>query len=222
MKKISKKQMEQMDNMIKNIWTPPTNNKKESRKLTKYKNKKYETQTVLIRLTNSNKIPSSVMDYAVNDKDIIIDTEQNLALVEVRLTHQQYPAIPKHVKKYMVEQVELKDKEAIKKEFKGINYLDDKLDKPFKYSSDIDIKPEEPIMEELTIEKVAEELIEETIEELVVPNHVKDYIHTVKTTAPYVEPRPVEPLAKSDKIIIPIISFSVWRLAIKFTIEFKR
>ena len=210
MKKISKKQMEQMDNMIKNIWSP-TNNKKESRKLTKYKNKKYETQTVLIRLTNSNKIPSSVMDYAVNDKDIIIDKEQNLALVEVRLTHQHYPAIPKHVKKYMVEQVELKDKEAIKKEFKGINYLDDKLE-----------KPEEPIMEELTIEKVAEELIEETIEEPIVPNHVKDYIHTVKTTAPYVEPRLVEPLAKSDKIIIPIISFSVWRLAIKFTIEFKR
>ena len=126
MKKISKKQMEQMDNMIKNIWTPPTNNKKESRKLTKYKNKKYETQTVLIRLTNSNKIPSSVMDYAVNDKDIIIDKEQNLALVEVRLTHQQYPAIPKHVKKYMVEQVELKDKEAIKKLKKKADELDKK------------------------------------------------------------------------------------------------
>jgi len=195
--------------MIKDIWTQPTN--KKPPKTTKYKNKKYETKTVLIRLTNSNKIPSSVMDYAVNDKDIIIDKEQNLALVEVRLTHQQHPAIPKHVKKYMVEQVELKDKELIDREFKGIKYLDDKLE-----------KPEEPIMEEITIQEVAEELIEETIEEPIVPNHVKEYIHTVKTTAPYAESRPIEPLAKSDKIIIPIISFSVWRLAIKFTIEFKK
>ncbi len=48
-----------MDNMIKNIWTPPTNNKKESRKLTKYKNKKYEP------LAKSDKIIIPIISFSV-------------------------------------------------------------------------------------------------------------------------------------------------------------
>tara|TARA_A100001515_G_C4533782_1_gene197801 strand:- start:269 stop:907 length:639 start_codon:yes stop_codon:yes gene_type:complete len=212
MKKLSKKQMEQMDNMIKNIWTQPTNNK-QPRKTTKYKGKKYETQTVLIRLVKRKNstgnfdnriIPSSVMNYAVDSKNIIIDEKEGLALVEVRLTHQQNPTIPRHVRNYMVEQVELKDKESIDKEFKfkGMKYPDSKLNKP----------------KESTIKEVVEEVVEEVIQPIKPPITETMVVEKpkVKTT---VSPKP---LAKSDKITIPIISFSIWRLAIKFTIEFKR
>ncbi len=198
--------------MIKDIWTQPTNNK-QPRKITKYKGKKYETQTVLIRLVKRKNstgnidnriIPSAVMDYAVNSKNIIIDEKEGLALVEIRLTHQQNPTIPRHVRNYMVEQVEIKDKESISKEFKfkGMKYSDSKLNKP----------------KESTIKEVVEEVVEEVIQPIKPPITETMVVEKpkVKTTA---SPKP---LAKSDKITIPIISFSIWRLAIKFTIEFKR
>ena len=240
MTKLNNKDREQMKNMLKQRWLKPN-----KPIVKRYKNKKpiipertprklirdlpITTQTVLIKLTNSGTIPMAVMEYVVNDKDIIIDKNARLALIEIRLTQQDTPRIPAHVRRNLVEEAELEDKEAIKKEFKGINYLDDKLDKPFKYSSNIDIKPIEEIVENLA-EELAQETIETPVEEIVVvpnkpkmPKHVQKYIDKEVEKENIVLTTISQPtFKKSDKITIPIISFSIWRIAIKFTIEFRR
>jgi len=237
MTKLNNKDREQMKNMLKQRWLKP--NKPTVKKYVKrYKNKKpiipertprklirdlpIKTQTVLIKLTNSGTIPMAVMEYVVNDKDIIIDKNARLALIEIRLTQQDIPRIPAHVRRHLVEEVELEDKEAIEKEFKGINYIDDYIDNNNK-------KPVEEIVENLA-EELAEETIETPVEEIVVvpnepkmPKHVQKYIDKEIEKENTILTAISQPtIQKSDKIIIPIISFSIWRIAIKFTIEFRR
>jgi len=236
MTKLTNKDREQMKNMLKQRWLKPSKptvkrnkNKKPSipertpRKL--IIDKPITTQTVLIRLTYSGSIPMAVMEYVVNDKDIIIDKKSKLALIEIRLTQQDMPKIPAHVRRHLVEEVELEDKKALEKEFKGVNYIEDYIDDNIK-------KPIELVEElaEKTIEAPVKAPIEAPVEEIVtvpskskLPKHVQEYIYKEVEKENKILTTLSQPtIKKSDKIIIPMISFSIWRLAIKFTIEFKR